>query len=205
MAAERAVGLRGSRSRRRIGLLALALLVVLGGWLAASGTASAHNTLRSSSPADRATLDTVPAAVVLTFDEPAVALGTEIVVTGPAGPVADGAARLVDTTVVQPIRAGAEAGAYTVQWRVTSADGHPITGVFRFTARAPGGGATALPATAVPGPEDPAPATGVAAPETSSGRPGVPTWIWPVTAAVLLLSALTSAALRRRTRSRIRS
>jgi hypothetical protein len=51
---------------------------------------------------------------------------------------------------VQP---GAPAGTYTVAWRVTSADGHPISGSFTFIATRPGSGA---PVTAEP---VPAPAT----------------------------------------------
>ena len=52
-----------------------------------------------------------------------------------AGPV-----EVHDAVVTQPVAAGAPAGEYTVRWRVTSADGHPITGSFRFTATASGGG-----------------------------------------------------------------
>ena len=102
---------------------------------ATASPASAHNVLRSTSPADSSTVDTVPAEVVLTFDEPAIAMGTTIVVTGPDGAVSDGSPRLVDNTVSQPLKPGAPAGEYTVEWRVTSADGHPITGTFAFSAR----------------------------------------------------------------------
>jgi hypothetical protein len=77
---------------------------------------------------------------VLTFDEPAIALGTKLVVTGPTGPVQVGTPRLVDTTVTQDLQPGAPAGQYTVDWRVTSADGHPISGSFSFTTEAPGTG-----------------------------------------------------------------
>jgi hypothetical protein len=39
----------------------------------------------------------------------------------------------VDNEVRQSL-AGGPAGAYTVVWRVTSADGHPVSGTFAFTA-----------------------------------------------------------------------
>jgi copper resistance protein C len=80
---------------------------------------------------------------VLTFDEPAIAMGTQIVITGPSGPAQAGAPRLVDNTVTQELQAGAPAGDYTVAWRVTSADGHPISGTFAFTATDAGAGTPA--------------------------------------------------------------
>ncbi len=128
---------------RRLGLLVIAVLVALGGRLAMASTASAHNVLRSTSPADASTVDRVPAEVVLTFDEPALAMGTAMIVTGPAGQVQTGPARLVDNTVAQSIGPDAPAGTYTVQWRVTSADGHPISGTFGFIAEKAGGGSAA--------------------------------------------------------------
>ncbi len=188
---------------RRGGLLAVALLAALGGWLAAASPASAHNTLRSTSPADRSTVAVVPAEVVLTFDEPAIAMGTEIVVTGPAGAVADGPARLVDETVRQPIKAGSPAGDYTVQWRVTSADGHPITGTFTFTASAPGG-SSAGPSTGPSAGASSGTGSGSSVGDGSAARTRVPTWVWPVIAAALLLSALTSAGVARRRSRRSR-
>ena len=99
--------------------------------------ASAHDALRSTSPADGATVDRLPDRVVLTFDQPALALGSEVVVTGPAGPVSDGPPSLVDNEVRQPVRTG-PAGRYTVVWRVTSADGHPVSGSFAFTTQQAG-------------------------------------------------------------------
>jgi methionine-rich copper-binding protein CopC len=94
--------------------------------------ASTHDALRSTNPADGATIDRLPDRVVLTFDQPALGLGSEVVVTGPAGPTSDGPPSLVDNEVRQPLRAG-PAGRYTVVWRVTSADGHPVSGTFSFT------------------------------------------------------------------------
>src|SRR5690606_32208723 len=59
----------------------------------------------------------------------------QVVVTGPDGVVvSDGPAQLVDTSVVQPLVATLPAGPYTVEWRVTSADGHPLSGALTFTA-----------------------------------------------------------------------
>ncbi|HEU4330891.1 MAG TPA: copper resistance CopC family protein [Lapillicoccus sp.] len=55
--------------------------------------------------------------------------------TGPDGPVSDGSPRLDGTTVHQPLLGG-PAGRYSVAWRATSADGHPVSGTFAFTAQA---------------------------------------------------------------------
>ena len=115
-------------------LTVLALLVTAG--VGGAGAASAHDTLVGTSPAASSTVSTVPGTVTLTFDQPALAVGTQLVVTGPRGPVQTGAARAVDNTVTQSVQQGAPAGLYTVLWRVTSVDGHPVSGRFTFTAAA---------------------------------------------------------------------
>lgn len=113
------------------GLLALAAMVLT------APRAAAHNSLQGSDPADGSTVATAPERVTLTFDEAAQALGTEIVVLAPDGSsVSDGAPVLADTTVSQPIAGTLPAGTYTVQWRVTSEDGHPISGTLTFTSSA---------------------------------------------------------------------
>src|SRR5215211_4774900 len=106
----------------------------------AANPAFADSTLLSSTPADGETVPRTPEAVVLVFDKPALAIGAQVVVTGPSGPVQTGSPIVVDNSARQPLAADAPAGDYTVAWRVTSADGHPITGTFRFTAEAAGGG-----------------------------------------------------------------
>ena len=180
---------------RRLGLVAIASVVAICGWLAMASPASAHNVLRSTSPADRSTVSRVPAQVVLTFDEPALAMGTAMIVTGPTGQVQTGSARLVDNTVAQSIGPDAAAGTYTVQWRVTSADGHPISGSFGFTAENAGGG-TAPPTAGSSG--------GTSSPGSVPSAParGVPGWLWPAIAVMLLLSALASTLVARRRRPR---
>ncbi|WP_454050673.1 copper resistance CopC family protein [Cellulomonas sp. Marseille-Q8402] len=121
-----------------------ALLVALAAVLVTAPRASAHNALVGTDPADGSTVATPPTHVTLTFDQPAQALGTEIVVLGPDGAtVSTGAPELVDDTVAQALVADLPAGAYTVEWRVTSADGHPLSGELAFTAAE--GTAPALP------------------------------------------------------------
>ncbi len=125
-----------------LALFATAIFVLL----VSATPATAHNVLRSTSPADGQTLGTAPTTIVLTFDEPAVAMGTRIEVTGPSGVVSAGEPRLVDNTVSQDLPPGTPAGAYTVNWRVTSADGHPVTGTFAFSTRQPAAGQAPDPA-----------------------------------------------------------
>ena len=173
------------------------------GLLAAAGPASAHDVIRSTNPADGAIVDRLPDRVVLTFDEPALALGSEVVVTGPAGPVSDGPPSLVDNEVRQAVRAG-PAGRYTVLWRVTSADGHPVSGTFAFTTQQAGAGPTSTapasssevtssPATTVAAPSATAAAQPVAAPSSGS-----PVAVVAVVVVLLAVAALGGWWWRRR-------
>jgi copper resistance protein C len=127
-------------SRSLAARLLLALLAALALLASAVGPASAHNTLLASTPSAGETVPRTPEAVVLVFDDSAIAMGAQVVVTGPSGPVQTGSPTVVDNSAQQPLAAGAPAGNYTVAWRVISADGHPITGTFQFTAREAGGG-----------------------------------------------------------------
>jgi copper resistance protein C len=148
-----------ARAAGRYRLLAVLAGAMLAVWVGAS-PASAHNTLIATSPADQVTVQSAPQAVVLTFDEPANAMGTQVVVTGPSGQVQQGQPQLADNTITEDLQPGAPAGAYTVAWRVTSADGHPVSGAFSFTAKT--AAATQLPSTpqaspsATPTPTQPA-------------------------------------------------
>ena len=195
--------IRGSGAARLTVLAAAALVLggLLGGVVAGLGAtpAAAHNALRSTSPTADALPQRTPGEIVLTFDEPAIAMGTQIVVTGPSGPVQSGAPRLVDTTVTQPLQRGAPAGRYRVEWRVTSADGHPVTGTFGFVSAEPGVGTPPDPSgSAVP--VDP-----VGAPAAGSGTSGLPVVIAVV--GLIVAAAIGSAVLIgvRRTRARSRS
>ena len=68
------------------------------------------------------------------------AKGAQIVVTGPSGPVQTGAPTVSGQSVRQALAADSPAGNYSITWRVTSEDGHPVTGTLHFTAQAAGGG-----------------------------------------------------------------
>jgi methionine-rich copper-binding protein CopC len=166
--------------------------VLAGALLIAGGTATpaaAHIVLISSSPGDGTSVSRAPAAVVLTFDEPAVSMGTQVLVTGPTGEVAQGSPRLVDNTVTQDLAPGAPAGAYTVAWRVTSLDGHPVSGTLTFSAQGVGGGRSAT-----------APAPTSSGADSSSGS--IPWWMWVVIVFVVATTAGAAARAISRARSR---
>ena len=166
----------GDRRCLRVLAVVLAAAALLVG---AATAAQAHNVLVGTSPADGSTVKVVPAAVMLTFNEPALAVGAEIIVTAPGGPVQSGAAVLVNNTVSEHLQPGSPAGQYKVLWRVTSADGHPVSGTFSFTATAASAGQrpTATTATNSPNPN----------PASASGHSTALWWVLAGVVVVLLL------------------
>jgi methionine-rich copper-binding protein CopC len=122
-------------------VLALSLALV-------AGPAQAHDELVSTNPADKAQVQTMPDEIVLTFEEPAEKVGSQVIVRGPSGNIAQGAPVFAKSTVTQAVQPGAPAGSYTVLWRVTSDDGHPVSGSFTFTAVGAGSTAGADPSSA---------------------------------------------------------
>lgn len=150
-------------ARRRVRLASLVAALLLGG-LVTAGPAAAHDRLVGSEPADAAVLEQAPASVVLTFNGEQLPVGAAVVVRDAAGadhadgtPVVDGA------TVTQALRSDLAAGAYTVQWRSVSGDGHPIEGTFAFEVAGGAEGDDPVPApgatTPAPAPDDAADAT----------------------------------------------
>jgi methionine-rich copper-binding protein CopC len=109
-------------------LLALGLLFVV------PSAAFAHDVLERTNPADGTTVTHLPGSVVLTFSEAPLTIGAQVVVTGPSGPVSSGAPTITGRDVTQAIAPTAPGGDYTVSYRVTSDDGHPVTGTFSFHA-----------------------------------------------------------------------
>lgn len=168
---------------RRVLAVLGATLVVLTGLLFTAGTASAHNVLIGTDPAANATLDAAPAQVKLTFDQP-IQTGqgfNAMTLTGPGNtrwPVTD---VQVDSNVISgKLGALGPVGQYEVGYRILSADGHPVSGLLRFTLRTAGTG-TPLAATTTQNGGD------------SGG--GIPVWVW-IVGAVVLLGAGVLGALR---------
>ena len=109
-------------------VLAAALLSLLG-----ATQAQAHARLLKSSPAKGATV-AAPKALQLSYSETIVAANSSVSVTGPdKKPVATGPIALDGKrVVVVPVTGKLAPGAYKVDWSMTSADGHTMTGSFAF-------------------------------------------------------------------------
>lgn len=101
-------------------------------------SATAHDLLIGSDPADAAALTSAPAQVVLTFSADQLAVGTAVEVTGPDGSSwVHGEPVVVGSTVTQALLPGLPDGGYTVLWRSVSGDGHPVEGTLAFSLDAP--------------------------------------------------------------------
>ncbi|GAA1879277.1 copper resistance CopC family protein [Williamsia serinedens] len=159
-----------------------ALLVVLTTLLA--GPASAHSTLVSSDPANGSSVASGPSSVTLTFNEALQDAYDALTVVGPDNRYwqSDEKARVEGPRITVGLRPLGPVGEYRINYRVTSADGHPVSGQVRFTLTTAGTGTPGAEATA-----------------SSSDNGGV-TW-WPYAVGVVVVVALGGGAflLRRRT------
>jgi len=110
-----------------------ALLVALVSVVGLAASAQAHSVLVSMTPADGSLVMTSPPEVSLTFDENIQSLGSAISVIDPAGTqVQTGAPQVLNSTISVSLPALTVPGHYTVNYRVVSADGHPVTKVVGF-------------------------------------------------------------------------
>jgi copper transport protein len=107
--------------------LALVVLVAL----AFPAVASAHATLRSTTPSFRSELKQGPAVIRLTFDQNVKVLPGSIRVLNGVGKNFADPARANGTVVVAKVR-HLKLGAYTVRWQAISADSHVVSGVWTF-------------------------------------------------------------------------
>lgn len=164
----------GQRSRRHAVLTLVSLLAALFvAVVAGAPTARAHDALSSTTPSTEAAIPDLPAQVTLTFNEPPLELGTQVIVRGPLGqPVTAGTPAVSGNTVTQPLEVPGPAGDYTVTYRITSSDGHPLTGTFTFTVATGTTSTTRSSAPAAPLHTDPAAPPGPAtkAPSGSEAR-----------------------------------
>lgn len=188
------------RNGRRAGGSTLVALLVLLGSVLGGAPASAHDGLEESAPSDGQVLTTEPAQVVLTFTAAQLGVGTAVAVTGPDGEAWSEGDAVVDGAVVtQPLRPGMPAGAYVVEWRSVSSDGHPIDGTFTFTVDvAPVAEPTPEPsptsdATAEPAPDQTPAAT--TAPEDGSEDAVAGPWLLAAAAAALVAMGVAAVAV----------
>jgi copper transport protein len=104
--------------------------------LAFPAAASAHATLRFTTPAFGTELQHGPAQIGLHFDQQVKVLPGSIKVLNGVGKQFALPARIEGRTAVAAVRP-LKLGAYTVRWRAISADSHVVSGVWTFGVRVP--------------------------------------------------------------------
>jgi copper resistance protein C len=151
--------------------------------LTATGTAPlafAHATRVSCQPADNAMLTTGPDQVSATFNEQLQTSFAAMAVIGPDGNLWSTGRPTVQGAVVSvKLRPLGPTGSYTVNYRVTSADGHVVSGFWSFRLTVGG--------TGTPGP----------APAGTGAGGDIPIWPFVVVALVLVVGAAVWAMRRR--------
>lgn len=143
--------------------------------------AAAHATRVSTDPAADAVLAAGPQRVSATFNEQLQTTFAAMTVVGPDGNVwSTGEPTVRGAVVGIALRALGPAGTYTVNYRVTSADGHVVSGSWSFRLTVPG--------TGTPGPPAAGPDSGGA----------LPVWPFVAIAVALIAGGAWWAARRRR-------
>jgi methionine-rich copper-binding protein CopC len=151
--------------------------------LAGAPVASAHATRIATDPADDTALPAGPQRVSATFNEQLQPEFAAMTVVGPDGNLwSTGDPEVQGAVIAVGVRPLGPAGTYTVNYRVTSADGHPVSGAwsFRLTAAATG----------TPGP----PAAGSTDP---GGDGAIPVWPFLVAGALIIGGGILWAARRK--------
>ena len=150
--ATQAPGRLASKAPGRLAAVAFALALTGGAAAPATvfaPTAAAHSALVSVDPQDGSTLEASPDQVTLTFNEEINQMFASVAVTTDA----DRTNLVVDEPVVEGSTVTAAlddlaAGAYTIGYRVTSADGHVVSGSSAFSVEPGSPGGTDSSATA---------------------------------------------------------
>jgi len=163
---------QGPRSHHRpLSRRAFAVLSGLSLALVITAPAFAHADLVTSSPKDKAVLETPPTKVTLTFSEGLDPGRSSFKLIGSDGTVGTGKVTEASAEVMALDGLTLAPGAYEVRWTAGSPDGHIIRGKLTFTVTEP----TPAPATPAPTPEPTAAVTTepsaavTAAPTTAPG------------------------------------
>ncbi|MFI9507661.1 copper resistance protein CopC [Nocardia sp. NPDC052566] len=165
-------------------------LFLLGFGVVAAGAALAHSAATGSSPEDGSTVDAGPAQVSVSFNEELQPSFPSLTVVGPDGNLWSKGTPTVDgKTISVTVGDLGPAGEYTIAYRVTSADGHPVAGTRKFTLSKPGNG--------TPGPK---PGKQGDASGSDDGSGGIPLWVFIVGAVVLFGGGLAFALFGGRSR-----
>jgi copper resistance protein C len=165
-------------------LVAMSLLLAALTFAAAvtAGAASAHAIRVSADPAENAALSAGPTRVSASFNEQLQTTFAAMTVVGPDGNLwSSGRPQVQGAVVSVAVRPLGPTGTYTVNYRVTSADGHVVSGSWSFRLTVPGTGTPGLPADT-----------------STTGTGSIP--VWPFFAgAVLLIGGAALWAARHRT------
>lgn len=163
--------------------LAFIAILVAAVALAGAPVASAHAARIATDPAENAAMATGPQRVSATFNEQMQPEFAAMTVVGPDGNLwSSGDPQVQGAVLSIGVRPLGPTGTYTVNYRVTSADGHPVSGswTFRLT----------VAATGTPGPS-------AAKSAESAGGGGLPVWPFLLVGAVIIGGAILWAARRR--------
>ena len=166
----------------RSAMLALVAALVALMALAGAGVASAHAARIAADPAENASLTQGPARVSATFSEELQPEFAAMTVVGPDGNLwSTGDPQVQGAVIGVGVRPLGPSGTYTVNYRVTSADGHPVAGSWSFR--------LTVAATGTPGP--------AAAEPAEHGDGGIPVWPFLVAGALIVGGGIWWAARRR--------
>ncbi|MCF7552621.1 copper resistance protein CopC [Pseudonocardia sp. WMMC193] len=170
--------------------VSLGLLLALG-LLGLVSPALAHEDLLSSTPAEGSALDEPPSMVTLEFSAAPSPSFVATTVTAADGTRVDAGAPLVTGPVVTiPVRTDIPAGTYAIGYRVTSNDGHPITGQVTYSVATSGVVTASSTPAPVSTPSAPAPAPAAAE------EGGSPVWPWLI-GIVAVIVAVSAVVVRR--------
>jgi len=166
---------------RRLAATVLVGVALATAALAGAGVASAHAIRVSADPAPDSSVGTGPARVSATFNEKLQTDFAAMTVVGPDGNLwSTGQVQVqgpVASIAVLPL---GPTGSYTVNYRVTSADGHVVSGAWSFTLTVAGTGS--------PGPK---------AGGSSDASDGLPVWPFVALAAAIVAAGAWLAVRRR--------
>ena len=101
------------------------------GTVALAPSAYAHDSLISTNPKSGSSLSQAPSSIEMTYSANIMKVGNQVAITAPNGNQTTATPTTNGTKVSVPFKASGN-GSYTVTWRVTSSDGHPISGNFSF-------------------------------------------------------------------------
>jgi copper resistance protein C len=166
----------------RLFRLALVAALVAAMALASAPVASAHATRIATDPPDNTALASGPQRVSATFNEQLQPEFAAMTVVGPdANLWSTGDPQVQGAVIAVGVRPLGPAGTYTVNYRVTSADGHVVSGSWSFR--------LSVASTGTPGPS---------ASTTAPSGDGIPVWPFFVAAGVIVAAGAFWAARRQR-------